>query len=71
MPAKVPTDCKNFESNLQVCNCSYPGCSRKGRCCECLHYHRRMNELPACFFPPHIERTYDRSFECFLKTYQG
>jgi len=29
-----------------------------------------MGELPACFFPDDIERTYDRSVEKFIKTYQ-
>ena len=52
-------------ANLKKCNCSYGGCSRKGNCCECLHYHRAMRELPACFFPESVERSYDRSFERF------
>jgi hypothetical protein len=55
----------NKEKNLKVCNCSYNPCSHKGVCCDCLRYHLRMRELPACFFPDHIERTYDRSFETF------
>jgi hypothetical protein len=29
-----------------------------------------MGELPACFFPDDVERTYDRSVEKFIKTYQ-
>jgi len=29
-----------------------------------------MGELPACFFPDDIEKTYDRSVEKFIKTYQ-
>lgn len=52
-------------TNLTRCNCSYGGCSRKGLCCECLHYHVAMRELPACVFPANVERTYDRSFERF------
>jgi hypothetical protein len=31
----------------------------------CIAYHLGMEELPACAFPPEIERTYDRSFERF------
>ncbi|MBN2440394.1 MAG: hypothetical protein JXJ04_03585 [Spirochaetales bacterium] len=56
--------------NMKKCNCSYEPCSRKGKCCECLQYHMRMNEVPACFFPDSIERTYDRSVETFIRSYQ-
>lgn len=59
-------ECPRQEENKQYCNCSYPGCSKKWTCCECLHYHRRMGELPACFFPDQIERTYDRSIRRFV-----
>jgi hypothetical protein len=55
------------EKNLQNCNCSYEPCSRKGRCCECISYHLRARELPACFFPDNIEKTYNRSFEKFAQ----
>lgn len=58
------------EKNLTVCNCTYEPCSRKGVCCECLTYHRRAGELPACLFPADVERTYDRSIERFCATYQ-
>jgi hypothetical protein len=60
-------DC-NKETNLKGCNCSYEPCSRKGRCCDCLAYHRRSRELPACFFPGQAEeRSYDRSYEHFVR----
>lgn len=62
--------CKNFEKNMEYCNCSYGSCSRKGNCCECLHYHRKMGELPACYFPDDVERTYDRSIRKFLSLHQ-
>jgi hypothetical protein len=52
--------------NLTSCNCSYP-CSRKGICCECIAYHRRMAQLPACYFPDDVEAGYDRSIENFIK----
>jgi len=55
------------EKNLRNCNCSYSPCSRKGICCECISYHLRMRELPACCFPDDMERTYNRSFEHFAK----
>ena len=57
----------NIDANLKGCNCTYEPCPRKGKCCECVRYHRRMQELPACAFPPLIERTYDRSFERFAR----
>jgi hypothetical protein len=58
--------CDNLKQNLEICNCSYPGCPRKGRCCECLSYHLSHNQLPACAFPDDVERTYDRSFAGFI-----
>lgn len=61
-------DCKK-ENNLLICNCTYEPCSRKGLCCECLHYHRRKGELPACYFPKDAERTFNRSIEYFLSLY--
>jgi hypothetical protein len=60
----------NQERNLRKCNCSYEPCSRKGICCECLSYHRSNNELPACFFPDSVERTYDRSLRKFLQLHK-
>ena len=54
------SNCANFESNLSNCPCTYSSCSRKGKCCECISYHRKNEELPACYFPPEIEKTYDR-----------
>ncbi|MBC7081460.1 MAG: hypothetical protein H5T44_04385 [Thermoplasmatales archaeon] len=58
------------EKNLKDCPCSYEPCERKGICCECLRYHLRNKELPACFFPPEAERTYDRSFEKFIAVWK-
>lgn len=57
----------NQEENLARCNCSYDPCPRKGMCCQCLHYHLNMKELPACCFPDDAERTYDRSFAHFAR----
>ncbi|MFP4465545.1 MAG: DUF6485 family protein [Candidatus Goldiibacteriota bacterium] len=59
--------CENFEKNMKNCNCSYSSCVRKGKCCECIHYHRRAGELPACFFPDNVEKTYDRSIKKFIE----
>lgn len=63
-------DCKE-EQNLKRCNCTYNPCPRKGTCCDCLQYHLRSRELPACFFPAAAERTYDRSFEHFARLVSG
>jgi len=59
-------ECKQ-EENLVNCNCSYEPCSRKGLCCECISYHLRSRELPACCFPDDVERTFNRSFEIFAQ----
>jgi hypothetical protein len=59
-------DCKK-DANLARCNCSYSSCSRKGVCCDCLAYHLKSRELPACCFPADAERTYDRTFEHFVR----
>ena len=59
-------ECKK-EKNLKSCNCSYEPCSRKGICCECVAYHRRSRELPACFFSDTAEKTYDRSYAHFAR----
>ncbi len=54
------------KKNVKDCTCTYHSCPRKGKCCECVTYHRRNNELPGCFFPSAAERTYDRSFRKFI-----
>ncbi len=45
MPRK---SCPNKEINLEGCTCDWPGCSRKGICCECIEHHRESGDLPAC-----------------------
>ena len=62
-------ECKQ-EKNRVTCTCTYEPCSRKGVCCDCLKYHVRMRQLPACVFPDAAERTYDRSFEHFARLVQ-
>ncbi|PKN43827.1 MAG: hypothetical protein CVU59_13225 [Deltaproteobacteria bacterium HGW-Deltaproteobacteria-17] len=57
-------ECEGREETLS-CNCTYEPCARKGRCCLCVEYHRRAGELPACYFSPERERTYDRSISNF------
>ena len=61
-------ECKK-EQNLKICNCSYPGCERKGVCCDCISYHLGSRQLPGCCFPDDVEKKYDRSFEAFAKAW--
>ena len=63
-------DCK-IEANMAGCTCTYEPCSRKGKCCECLAYHLKAEELPACAFPPEVEKTYDRSFRRFVEVFNA
>jgi len=59
-------DCPNKEENLKRCPCTYP-CNIKGICCQCIASHLANDELPACMFPPDVERTYDRSIRKFVE----
>ncbi|MBD3379136.1 MAG: hypothetical protein GF408_01575 [Candidatus Omnitrophica bacterium] len=61
-------ECKKTK-NMDICNCTY-SCAKKGVCCDCLHYHRNMGQMPACFFPEDIESGYDRSISNFVKVWQ-
>ncbi len=56
----------NIEANMAFCSCSYEPCERKGKCCECVQYHRKMNQIPGCFFTSKGEKSYDRSFKKFM-----
>jgi len=64
-------ECLHYEENHRTCTCTYEPCPRKGYCCQCVAYHRGMGELPGCYFPPEVERTYDRSIARFLRARQG
>ena len=55
-------ECKNT-----TCPCTYAGCPRHGKCKACVAYHRKNQELPACYFTADKEKTYDRSFENFAR----
>lgn len=57
----------SIEANRRDCPCTYEPCGRKGRCCECISYHRLNDELPACYFSPRVERSYDRSVARFVR----
>ncbi len=57
----------NLQQNRDNCGCTYSSCSRRGKCCECISYHKARGELPGCLFPPEAEKTYDRSIEYFVR----
>jgi len=63
-------ECK-FRENLEGCSCTYPGCPRKGLCCECIGYHRGKGQLSACYFSVEAEKTFDRSIEKFIEDYNN
>jgi len=58
-----------IEANKAKCTCTYEPCSRKGKCCDCIAYHLRLDELPGCVFPPKVEQTYDRSIARFVEVF--
>lgn len=53
-------------NNTIKCNCTYP-CPRHGKCCECVAYHLRGGEFPACFFSKQAEASYDRGLSRLIK----
>jgi len=60
----------NVETIKARCTCTYEPCPRKGYCCDCIEYHRKMDQLPGCVFPPEAERTYDRSYRYFASLFK-
>lgn len=58
--------CPRHKENDKACNCTYPGCPRHGKCCECLEHHRAKDQLPACYFASEEEKSWDRSIEFFV-----
>ncbi len=63
-------ECKK-EVNLSRCNCTYEPCPRKGVCCDCIDYHKKKGQLPACLFPDDVEKTWDRSIARFIEAHRG
>jgi hypothetical protein len=59
----------NIVANKSRCTCTYEPCERKGKCCDCILYHKRLGELPGCLFPPEVEKTYDRSIARFVEVF--
>ena len=61
-------ECDSIAENSQHCTCTYEPCSRKGKCCDCVVYHRDAGEIPGCFFTAEAEKTHDRSIANFVAT---
>ena len=40
--------CPNRKLNAERCPCEIRDCPRLGLCCECIEFHRKLNEVPAC-----------------------
>jgi hypothetical protein len=55
--------------NQHPCTCTY-ACDKHRKCCDCVAYHRKMNQIPGCFFSKEGEKTYNRSFAAFIKDQQ-
>lgn len=60
------SNCPSQNKNERQCTCTYP-CHRRGKCCECVEYHRKNGEIPGCFFSKQAEKTYDRSVEALAR----
>lgn len=54
------------KENLVACTCTYD-CEKRGKCCQCVAYHRKVKQIPGCFFSKEAEKSYDRSFSRFVK----
>lgn len=62
-------ECK-VDQNAPRCTCTYTGCENHGVCCQCLQYHLSLKQLPGCCFPAEAEKTYDRSFRAFARSWK-
>jgi hypothetical protein len=60
----------NLKLNQENGTCTYEPCDRKGRCCECIVYHKRLGQLPGCLFSSEVERTFYRSIPRVIAQYR-
>lgn len=65
--SEMKSKCPNLKANMEFCSCSYTACDKTGLCCQCVQYHRKMNQIPGCFFSSKGEKSYDRSFSKFCE----
>ena len=54
-------------SNTKACACTYPGCPRHGKCCECIAHHAPRNEATGCMFSKEGEAKYNRSLKALFE----
>ena len=40
--------CPNKAFNAENCPCDVADCVRRGTCCECIEFHNKVREAPAC-----------------------
>jgi len=40
--------CENKKENEKECPCSEIDCENHGICCQCILYHRKNGDKPAC-----------------------
>ncbi|MHC5036097.1 MAG: hypothetical protein ACYTHM_02175 [Planctomycetota bacterium] len=45
---KARNNCPNQALNAEECPCDVGDCPRRGICCECIEFHRKIDESPAC-----------------------
>jgi hypothetical protein len=60
----------NLAANRKLCACTYEPCSHKGKCCECVRFHKGLGELPGCVFTREQEAAHDRSIGFFVRTHR-
>ena len=41
--------CVNKKDNEKDCPCEELDCENHGTCCQCVSYHRKHKDKPACF----------------------
>ncbi len=66
----MAVECPRYEVNRSECICTWEPCGKKGNCCLCLASHLAGGEVAGCFFPPEVERTYDRSIRRFKQEFE-
>ena len=49
--------CPNKAFNAEHCPCDIADCARRGICCECIEFHRKLGEAPACIVKMGAEAT--------------
>ncbi|MDP2875372.1 MAG: DUF6485 family protein [Holophaga sp.] len=57
----------DLDTTAKGCTCTYLSCPLRGKCCACVAKHRRVNEVPGCFFTTQGEALWDRSFAAFCR----